>query len=94
MEASKKEATMDKPTAIKLANQEWIDKLQASSDRQVKRAKQVSDRKLVEKLAELKASNGSDAEIAAAKQESADALTERLAAIQKRVQARIKQLKE
>ena len=78
-----------------LTEQERIAKLEASLQRQIKRAKQRSAKKLLEKLSDLEADGDvSQEKIDLLKQESADALKARLAEIEKRVQARIDQLKE
>ena len=95
MEKAEMEKAEEKAGKKVLTEQERIAKLEASLQRQIKRAKQRSAKKLLEKLSDLEADGDvSQEKIDLLKQESADALKARLAEIEKRVQARIDQLKE
>ena len=95
MEKAEMEKAEEKAGKKDLTEQERIAKLEASLQRQIKRAKQRSAKKLLEKLSDLEADGDvSQEKIDLLKQESADALKARLAEIEKRVQARIDQLKE
>ena len=94
-EKAEMEKAEEKAGKKDLTEQERIAKLEASLQRQIKRAKQRSAKKLLEKLSDLEADGDvSQEKIDLLKQESADALKARLAEIEKRVQARIDQLKE
>ena len=89
LESEKKKAKTKVET-----NAEKITRLETSITRQIKRAKQVSKRNLDKKLAQLKADDASDADITSAEEEAADALEAKIESIEKRIQARIDQLKK
>ena len=103
MEAAKRKAAMERAAERKaakkksdekvLTKEERIANLENSRTRQIKRAEQVNKRNLKSKLEELKADNASEAMLETAKLESAAALKAKLAQIEKRIQARIDQLK-
>ena len=91
--AAQRKAAEEKSGKKVITKQERIANLETSLKRQIKRAQQANQRDLRRKLKELKAGDATDATIETAKRESAAALKEKIAEIEKRVQARIDQLK-